>query len=80
VPFQEVGLPPKMRGMGRLMMRIGGLFIPEAKETVEKMYEFEKPFVVDSSKFENTFQVKGTAIREAVRRTVEWYRTKPGSN
>ena len=40
---EEAGLEPKMSSMGKLMMSIGGLFIPEAKETVEMMYEFENP-------------------------------------
>lgn len=71
--FQETGQTPKMSGMGGLMMRLGGLFIPEAKEMVEMMYEFEKPFVVDSSQFEQTFQVQPTPIRDGIHRTVEWY-------
>ena len=44
--FKEIGLPPQMSGMGKTMMRLGGLFIPEAREGVEMMYEFEKPFIV----------------------------------
>ena len=72
--FQETDRAPKMSGMGGLMMRLGGLFIPAARETVEMMYEFEKPFVIDSSRFEQAFQVKPTPIREGIRRTVEWYR------
>jgi len=63
--------------MGKTMMRIGGLFIPGARETVEMMYEFEKPFVVDSSQFERTFGMKATPIAEAVRATVDWYRAHP---
>jgi len=72
--FKETGLAPKMSGMGGLMMRLGGLFIPAARETVEMMYEFEKPFVVDSSRFEQVFQVKPTPLQEGIRRTVDWYR------
>lgn len=72
--FQEIGLPPKMSGMGKTMMRIGGLFIPEAREGVEMMYEFEKPFVVDSSKFERVFGVKATPLADSIRATVAWYR------
>ena len=63
--------------MGRAMMMMGGLFIPEAKETVEMMYEFEQPFVVDSSKFENTFGIKATPMREAIKATVAWYKSHP---
>lgn len=74
--FADINLPPKMSAMGRTMMRIGGLFIPEAKETVEMMYEFEKPFVVDSSKFQEAFQAKPTPIEQAIAQTVSWYRSR----
>jgi nucleoside-diphosphate-sugar epimerase len=71
--FEELGLPAKMNGMGKLMMRIGGIFIPEAAETVEMMYQFENPFVVDSSKFVNAFSDIATPHREAIRNTIAWY-------
>ena len=74
---EEASVEPKINSMGKLMMRIGGLFIPEAKETVEMMYEFDQPFVVDSSKFEKTFGMKATPMREAVRETVAWYKSHP---
>ncbi len=77
--FAETGHPVKASGMGKTMMRIGGLFIPGARETVEMMYEFEKPFVVDSSQFERTFGVKATPIEEAIKATVAWYRAHPQS-
>jgi nucleoside-diphosphate-sugar epimerase len=71
---EEAGVEPKISSMGKLMMAIGGLFIPEAKETVEMMYEFDKPFIVDSGKFENAFGMKATPIREAIRDSVNWYK------
>ena len=74
---EEAGVEPKMSSMGKLMMSIGGLFIPEAKETVEMMYEFEKPFIIDSSKFEKTFGMKATPIQEAIKETVAWYKSHP---
>lgn len=74
---EEAGVEPRLSRMGKTMMAIGGLFIPEAKETVEMMYEFEKPFVIDSSKFEKTFGMKAIPIREAIRETVAWYKSHP---
>jgi nucleoside-diphosphate-sugar epimerase len=74
---EEAGVEPKMSSMGKLMMSIGGLFVPEAKESVEMMYEFEKQFIIDSSKFEKTFGMKATPIREAIRETVDWYKRHP---
>jgi nucleoside-diphosphate-sugar epimerase len=75
--FEKIGKPPKMKGMSKLVVMIGGVFVPAAREMVEMMYEFEKPFIVDSSKFENAFQMRATPIREAVCRTVEWFRSNP---
>lgn len=72
---EEAGVKAKISSMGKLMLAIGGLFIPEAKETLEMMYEFDQPFIVDSSKFEKTFGMKATPIREAIRETVDWYRS-----
>ena len=74
---EEAGLEPKMTSMGRWMMWIGGFFIPEAKETLEMMYEFEQPFIVDSSKFEKTFGLRATPMREAIKETVAWYKSHP---
>jgi len=74
---KEAGVEPKMNSMGKTMMTIGGLFIPEAKETIEMMYEFDKPFIVDSSKFEKTFGLKATPMKEAIKETVAWYRSHP---
>ena len=73
----EMGVEPNFSAMGKLMMWMGGLFIPEANETVEMMYEFEKPFIVDSSKFEKAFGMKATPMREAIRETVAWYKSHP---
>ena len=75
--FAETGHPVKASGMGKTMLRIGGLFIPEARESIEMLYEFEKPFVVDSSQFERTFGVRATPLAEAIKATVAWYRAHP---
>lgn len=74
---EEMGVSPKFSAMGKTMMWIGGLFIPAAKEMVEMMYEFEQPFVVDSSRFETTFGMKATPMREAIKETVAWYKSHP---
>jgi nucleoside-diphosphate-sugar epimerase len=41
------------------------------------MYEFEKPLVVDSSKFERAFGVQATPMADAIKATVAWYRAHP---
>lgn len=72
--YEELGHPPQMSGMGTFMMRIGGLFISGARETVEMMYEFEQPFVVDHRKYIEAFGDHATPMREALRQTIAWYR------
>ncbi|MCU0508739.1 MAG: NAD-dependent epimerase/dehydratase family protein [Anaerolineae bacterium] len=74
--FREIGAPARLAATGRLMMAVGGLFIPAARESLEMMYEFEKPFVVDSSQFERTFGMRATPIQQAIAETVEWYRNR----
>jgi hypothetical protein len=64
--------------MGKFMMWIGGLFVPAARETVEMMYEFEKPFVVDHSKFTATFGDISTPLEDSIAATVAWYRSQQG--
>jgi nucleoside-diphosphate-sugar epimerase len=73
IAANQLGIQPKITAMNKWMMRLGGLFIPEARETVEMMYEFEKPFVVDHSKFARTFGDFATPHEEAIRQTLAWY-------
>ena len=72
--FKEAGLEPKFSVMGKFMMMIGGLFIPAAKETVEMLYEFEKPFIVSADKFIRAFGEIATPHETAVKETLAWYR------
>jgi hypothetical protein len=61
-----------------LMMRLAGLFIPAARASVEMMYEFTAPFVVDSSLIEREFSLSATPIPTAIERTIAWYRDHRG--
>lgn len=78
--FAAIGAPAKVSAMGRTMLAIGGLFVPEARESVEMLYEFEQPFVVDSSRFETTFGLKATPLSESIPATLAWYRQHRAAN
>lgn len=71
--FELVAQEPKVNGMGRLKLMIGGLFIPEARESIELLYEFNQPFLVDDAKFRKAFNQMPTAIPTGLQRTVRWY-------
>ena len=80
IVFEETGKPPAMSGVGRTMLRIAGIFVAGARETVEMMYEFERPFIVDSSKYEKTFGEHATPHRQAIRETVQYFRNHGSSH
>lgn len=69
---------PQLTVISPLMMRLGGLFIPEARASVEMLYQFSEPFVVDSSQFEETFGAQATPLAEGIGRTASWYRENGG--
>ena len=75
---QVLGQEPKMSVVSPLMMRLAGLFIPAARATVEMMYEFTEPFVVDSSRFQQTFGLAPTPVEVGIERTVRWYQNPNG--
>jgi len=59
------------------LLAIAGVFSPLLREMRETTYQFRAPFVIDASKFEAAFgHLEPTAHRDAVRRTVAWYRSR----
>lgn len=69
-----VARPVKARPAGRLLLGLLGLFNPTIAELPEMLYEFERPFVMDSSAFSATFGWQATPLAEAVAATVAWAR------
>ena len=68
----EVGHPVKVLSGSTTMMRLLGLFNPLLRETVEMMYEWTQPFVMDSSKAEKAFGLTATSLQMAMHNTVAW--------
>jgi nucleoside-diphosphate-sugar epimerase len=57
-------------------MAVLGVMSPSMRELVEMAYEFDEPFVVNSSEFEAAFGLSATPFEEAIAGTVEWYRQR----
>jgi nucleoside-diphosphate-sugar epimerase len=69
------GVPvPRLRRVSKPMLYLAGLFVPPAREMIEMAYEFEEPFVVDTSKIERAFGLRPTPLEEALADTVAWWR------
>ncbi len=64
----------QMMVVSPLMMRIAGFFIPEARASVEMMYEFTDPFVVDSNRIQRAFGLEPAPVDIAIERTTSWYK------
>ncbi len=72
--FAEAGHPARLQVAPKLLLRALGLFNSQVKEVVEMLYEFEEPFVVDSARFEQTFDTHATSLADAIKTTVAWFR------
>jgi nucleoside-diphosphate-sugar epimerase len=75
----EVGHPVPVRSVPKLAVRALGLFNPMMRELAEMTYEFEQPFVLDTTKYESAFGTAGTPLASALAATVAWYRGRNGA-
>jgi len=64
----------KLRRLPPVLLRALGMVNPTMRELVEMQYQFEEPFVVDSSKISNKLGVEATPVDEAVSATLREYR------
>ena len=76
--YRTLGNPVKLSRAPRLAITLAGLFDANARELKEMLYQFERDFVMDSSRFEKAFGVQATPLDQAIRATLDWYR-RPNS-
>ncbi len=53
------------------MIKLIGLFIPIMREMPEMMYQYDRDYVFDSSKFDSLFKFKTTSYQEGIKLTVQ---------
>jgi nucleoside-diphosphate-sugar epimerase len=69
-----LGRPVKVSATSGFALRVAGLFDARARETTEMLYQWDHPFVLDSSKFQRTFgPFEVTQHRDAVAATLTWF-------
>jgi len=66
----ELGVQPKIQLATKPVVKIMGLFMPVMKESVEMLYQYDRDYVFDSSKFENAFNLQPTSIEIAIKKIV----------
>jgi nucleoside-diphosphate-sugar epimerase len=67
---EELSKPLKYRVVSKGMARAMGIVMPFMRELSEMMYQYDRDYVFDSSKFEQAYGVKSTPYREGIREIV----------
>jgi nucleoside-diphosphate-sugar epimerase len=65
---------PKVRALPGWVLRAAAMFSTDARELAETLYQFERPFIMDSALSVATLGVSPTPLNEAAAATVEWWR------
>jgi len=63
---KEMGVKPKYQAAPKFLVRIIGLFVPIMREMVEMMYQYDRDYVFDSSKFEKRFDFIPTPYKDGI--------------
>lgn len=72
--FEQAGRDPKLTVAPGWAVRFLGWFVPFLRATSEVLYQSEKPWIVDSSKFEAAFGNIATPHEDAIQITLDWFR------
>lgn len=65
------GKTAKGRAVSPLTLKIIGLFIPVMREMPEMLYQYDRDYVFDSSKFEKRFSFTPTSYTEGIKQTIK---------
>jgi nucleoside-diphosphate-sugar epimerase len=71
--FESASHPSRLRAAPRWAIAVAALFNPTMRAVKEQLYQSERPWVVDSTKFERVFSWTATPLRDAVAATVAWF-------
>ena len=75
--YQQAGRSHvKVRELPSWLLRAVGLVNPTVRELIEMQYQFEEPFVVDSSKIASRLGVSATPLDQALADTLATYRER----
>jgi nucleoside-diphosphate-sugar epimerase len=78
--YRQAGQPKtKLRSTPALMLRALGVFNPTVRELIELQYEFQEPFIVDSTKIATKLDVQATPLDQALANTLATYHANPAS-
>lgn len=62
---------PKFRTAGKGLLTVMGLFVPVLSEMREMLYQYDRPYIFNSNKFEQTFNSAATPYAAGLEATIE---------
>ncbi|MFE4194884.1 NAD-dependent epimerase/dehydratase family protein [Paenarthrobacter sp. NPDC056912] len=65
---------PKVSAVPGWVLRVAGVFSTDMRELAEMLYQFERPFVMDSSESQRLLGLEPTPLPQAAGATVAWWR------
>ena len=68
---RELDVKPKYQTVSRFLVKIIGLFMPVMREMPEMMYQYDRTYIFDSSKFEKRFDFKPTPYIDGIRKIIK---------
>jgi nucleoside-diphosphate-sugar epimerase len=74
VAAREFGVAPKYLVLNRGMVKLAGWFNAQIRETYEMLYQYDSPYLFESTKFVREFGFAGTPYAEGIRLAAASYR------
>lgn len=68
---KEMNADNRVTVLSKWLLKMMGWFVPVLKEMPEMMYQYDRDYFFDSSKFEKRFNFKPTSYQEGIKKTVE---------
>lgn len=67
---KEMNVDPKFSVLSMFMLKLAGIFVPLLREMPEMMYQYDRDYIFDSSKFDKRFDFKTTSYQQGVKAIV----------
>jgi nucleoside-diphosphate-sugar epimerase len=68
---KEMNVENRISILPMWLLKLTGVFVPLMREMPEMMYQYDRDYFFDSSKFDKRFNFQATSYQEGVRKTIE---------
>jgi len=66
--------PSGTQVISKLMMRVLGIFVPVLRESIEMLYQYERPYHFNSQAFQKKYGFNPTPYQKGIQETVDFYK------